>query len=117
MSEPSKNTIALAALLLGKEWMAADEIAHAVAKLGFEMPSSQRMGGLLTAMCKESCPRFERRKELGGYHSYRVTGWAMTGLSNTWDRFAAWRPDSVRLPDLPAPQPEHLRATQEGSEQ
>lgn len=86
--KPTDDTIALAAFLLGREWICADEIAHAVARLGFEKPTAQQIAGRLTAMCRESSPRFERRQvSTGLFHEYRVTHWAHTGLSNTWPGF------------------------------
>lgn len=88
-ARPTDDTVALAALLLGREWVCADEIRHALARLGFEMPSSQWTASHLTAMTQEDAPRFERRGDLG-WHEYRVTHWARTGLSNRWSGFRSW---------------------------
>ncbi len=105
MNRPTDDTIALTAFLLGREWLAADELRHGLARLGFGMPSSQWIAGRLTAMCKESAPRFERRPILGftNLREYRVTGWAKTGLRNEWPGFhGPSRP-------LSSPKPEGLR--------
>lgn len=84
--KPTNDTIALTAFLLGRPWLAADEIRHGIERLGFEMPSSQWVAARLTLMTAESCPRFEK-KDAYGYRAYRVTHWAETGLENTWDGF------------------------------
>jgi hypothetical protein len=103
---PTNDTVALTAFLLGREWLCADEILFGLARLGFEKPSSQWLSARLTAMCKESAPRFERRPMLGlgSLHEYRVTSWALTGLTNQWAGFRSFR--SGR--SLPIPQPEGL---------
>jgi hypothetical protein len=106
-ARPTDDTIALAAFLLGRDWLAADELRHALARLGFDMPSSQWIAARLAVMSKESAPRFLRRKMhwTGGVYEYRVTSWAATGLGNQWQGFDNWRVDG----SLPTPQPEHLR--------
>lgn len=85
--KPTDDTIALAAWLGGGEWMAADEIRHAVSRLGFRMPSAQWISGRLRVQVAESCPRFEKRDTGLGYAEYRVTHWAETGLENAWRGF------------------------------
>lgn len=87
--KPTDDTLALVAFLIGGEWLAADEIRHAVKKLGFRMPASQWVAARLTAMTEEDCPRFQRRDMGLGYFEYRVTPWASNGLANTWPRFSS----------------------------
>ena len=105
--KPTEDVLALTAFLLAREWLCADEILYAVAKLGFEKPSSQWLSARLTAMCKESAPRFERRPMLGftNLHEYRVTSWAANGLSDQWPGFRGFRPGR----SLPTVRPEGLR--------
>jgi hypothetical protein len=86
-AKPTEDMIALVAFLLGGPWLAADEIRHGIARLGFEMPSSQWVTGRLVAMCRESAPRFERIARSWGITEYRVTGWAACGLENEWDGY------------------------------
>jgi hypothetical protein len=84
--KPTDDTIALVAFLSGGDWMAADEIRHAIGRLGFRRPTSQWVVSRLNLMVKESAPRFERR-EVGNYCEYSVTGCAHNGLSNEWKGF------------------------------
>lgn len=95
---PTDDTLALVAYLLGREWLAADEIRHALGRLGFKVPSSQWVASHLTAMTKEDSPRFE-----SGFREYRVTSWAVTGLSNQWDGFSSLAAHTGR--NLPTPFP------------
>lgn len=85
--KPTDDTIALVAFLLGRSWLTADEIRHGIARLGFDMPSSQWVVARLTAMTKESAPRFERGEESRPWSDYKVTHWAANGLSNNWGGF------------------------------
>ena len=99
--KPTDDTIALVGFLLGGDWLCADEIRHGIAKLGFEMPSPQWVSGRLSALSRESAPRFARRPTLfsDSVHEYRVTTWAVTGLSNNWRGF------DTPARDLPTPFP------------
>jgi hypothetical protein len=104
--KPTDDTIALVAFLVDHGWMCADEVAGGVARLGFERPSAQWVAGRLVAMCKESSPRFERRRrEWADVAEYRVTSWAHTGLKNQWKGFRS----AAAVNELTTPQPEHLR--------
>lgn len=98
--KPTDDTIALAAFLLGREWLYGDEIRHALRRLGFDLPSSQWVVGRLTAMAKESAPRFERQ---GAVFQYRVTSFAKTGLRNAWPGFIG--------PNRPLPTPRRFDLT------
>ncbi len=103
--KPTDDTIALTAFLLGREWLSADEICEGLAQLGFRRPTIQGLVSRLTAMCKESAPRFERRRVLG-FSEYRVSSWAATGLGNQWKGFDGLQVGHGR----PVPQPEGLRS-------
>lgn len=108
--KPTDDTLALAAFLFidphhPESWFYTDELRHAIAKLGFEMPSSQWITARLTAMTKERQPRFERREAYSGTYCYRVTSWAETGLKNTWPGFIQAR-RSLPTP-LPDPKGDH----------
>ena len=105
--KPTDDTIALTAFLLGREWLGADEIREGLAKLGFRRPSIQWLASHLVAMCKESAPRFERRRVLG-FSEYRVSSWAATGLGNRWKGFDGLHIGRGR----PVPQPEGLQGDQ-----
>lgn len=104
--KPTDDTIALTAFLLRHDWLSADNLREGLAKLGFERPTAQWLTSHLVAMCKESCPRFERRKHSwADVAGYRVTSWAATGLGNRWKGF-----DGMAIGrDRPTPKPEHLR--------
>jgi len=95
---PTDDMLALAAFLIGRPWVSADEIRGAVCRLGFPMPSIQFTSARLVAMCKESAPRFERRRE-PGWTDYNVTTWAAQGLRNQWPGF-------VQRGWCPTPKPE-----------
>lgn len=84
--KPTDDTIALVAFLSGGDWMAADEIRHAIGKLGFRTPTSQWVVARLNLMVAESARRFERRS-VHNYSEYRITQWAHNGLSNEWKGF------------------------------
>lgn len=85
--KPTEDTIALAAFLLGAdEWRCADEIRHAIKRLGFEMPSSQWVVGRLKSMTEESAPRFESNISFP-VMQYRPTKWAANGLAKEWRGF------------------------------
>lgn len=79
-SRPGDHTLALVAFLTGREWLSADEIRHGTAKLGFSTPSVQRTAGRLLAMCSEAAPRFEATDTGLGWHEYRLTDFALSGL-------------------------------------
>jgi hypothetical protein len=99
--KPTDDTIALVGFLLGRDALFADELWHALQRLGFDPPSRQWVSGRLLAMTRESSPRFVRTfNHLVGAYEYSVTSWAATGLSNTWRGFT--RPTR----DLPTPKPE-----------
>jgi hypothetical protein len=102
--KPTDDTIALAGFLRGEKWMSADEIRLAIEKLGFARPSSQWVTGRLIHMCRESAPRFERRRWFD-WAEYRVTSFAATGLQNKWRGFEPTRD----LKPLPTPKREDLR--------
>lgn len=100
---PTDDTIALVAFLLDHGWMCGDEIAGGIERLGFDRPSSQWVTGRLVVMCKESSPRFIRRKhEWADVWEYQVTGWAHTGLVNQWRGFRL----RATHGELPTPKPE-----------
>jgi hypothetical protein len=105
--KPTHDTLALTAFLLGREWLTADDLREGLHDLGFRRPSPQWLTARLISMCKESAPRFERRSEprhLGYRLEYRVTSWAVTGLSNRWPGFGGFRPSR----SFPTPRPEGL---------
>jgi hypothetical protein len=99
--KPTDDMISLVAFLLDREWLAADEIRHAIAKLGFRMPTSQWTVARLNKMVNEDAPRFERRDSYGPWSEYRVTSFAHTGLSNNWPGFTT-RDYEKRLADVSA---------------
>lgn len=85
--KPTEDTIALAAFLLGAdEWRYADEIRHAIKRLGFELPSSQWVVARLKGMTEESAPRFESQLRYP-VTVYRPTAYASNGLANEWRGF------------------------------
>lgn len=77
----------MAGFLLGaEEWRYADEIRHAIRRLGFDLPSSQWVVARLKGMTEESAPRFESRLQYP-VTVYRPTRWAANGLGNEWRGF------------------------------
>jgi hypothetical protein len=103
---PTDDTIALVGFLLDHGWMAGDELAGGIERLGFDRPSTQWITGRLVAMSKESSPRFMRRKrEWADVWEYRVTSWAHTGLTNQWRAFRS----AATAQELPTPKPEERK--------
>lgn len=84
---PTDDTLALVAFLAGGEWLSADEIRHGAAALGFPLPSIQWTVSRLVSMCEEMMPRFEVTDTGLGWHEYRVTHFAHTGLRNRFPGF------------------------------
>lgn len=67
----------------GDGWVTADEVAHGIGKVCFDVPTTQQVAAWMRRLAKVSCPPVETRLERWRtVREYRVTSFGVTYVSN-----------------------------------